>query len=71
MPRKAHKAVSAAPLPETLQETAARVACEALGDALAAHRRGIISPPNQCSDLVAMSLENAAVGERPIWLGET
>lgn len=70
MPRKAHKAVSAVPLPETLQETAARVACEALGDALAAHRRGIVSPPNQWADLVAMLLENAAVCARPILIGE-
>lgn len=70
MTRKTHKAVSAAPMPETLQETAARVACEALRDALAAHRRGIVSSPNQWADLVAMFLDNAAVGERPIWMGE-
>lgn len=70
MPRETHKALSAAPMPETLQETAARVACEALGDALAARRLGIVSPPNQWADLVAMLLENAAVGARPIWIGE-
>jgi len=70
MPRKAHKAVSAAPMPETLKETAARVACEALGDALAAHRRGIASPPALWADLVEMLLQNAAVCARPIWIGE-
>jgi hypothetical protein len=70
MTRKTHKAVSAVPMPETLQETAARVSCEALRDTLAAHRLGIVSSPALWADLVEMLFQNAAVGARPMLHGE-